>query len=129
LRTRAEDARARDWMLRHVLAARGGHAAVAPHGGRALTIGSGDMGASWKDRERAAEELYFSKSDAAALASLAEKMRAHAAPSVEKVTMEKEALAAIFDKHGVKATSGLLDDVRSPSFAQKAACGRGVVLA
>jgi pyrroline-5-carboxylate reductase len=75
-------------------------------------ISGGSMGSSWKERERAAEELYFSKRDAEALADLARKMHAQATPSAEKVAKDKDALAALFDKYGVKASDELLDEVR-----------------
>lgn len=40
-------------------------------------IGGGSMGSAWKDRERAAEEMYFSKEDAATLSKLAKKLQMH----------------------------------------------------
>lgn len=100
-------------MLRHNAL----KAATAVRTSRASTvramsgISGGDMGSSWKDRERAAEELYFNKADAVALAKLAEKLHAHAAPPAEKIRFEKEALTALLQKHGVEATPELLDDV------------------
>lgn len=75
-------------------------------------IGDGSMGGSWQKRERAAEQAYFSKQDADALAALAKKMHAHSTPTPEKVTKEKHALATLFDKHGVKAPDALLEEVR-----------------
>jgi hypothetical protein len=42
---------------------------------RSLTgIAEGSMGSSWKNRERAAEEIYFNKEDAATLSKLAAKL-------------------------------------------------------
>jgi hypothetical protein len=42
---------------------------------RSLTgIADGSMGSSWKNRERAAEEIYFNKEDAATLSKLAAKL-------------------------------------------------------
>lgn len=40
-------------------------------------ISGGSMGSAWKERERAAEELYFSKEDAATLSKLAKKLEMH----------------------------------------------------
>lgn len=70
------------------------------------------MGSSWKDRESAAEGLYFNRADAEALAKLAAKMEAHhATPSAAKISKEKAKIAALLEKHGVEITDGMLDDV------------------
>lgn len=97
-------------LARVALAAR----AAAPAARRQMSgVSGGSMGRAWKDREHAAEELYFSKQDAEALAKLAQKMHGHAAPTPEKVAAEKAALAGVLEKHGVKATDTLLDEVRT----------------
>lgn len=74
-------------------------------------ISGGSMGGSWKDREHAAEEMYFSKADAAALSKLTEKLHAHHTPSVDVVSQEKAAVTAILAKHSVAISDGLIDDI------------------
>lgn len=95
-------------------AARAARAVGARLERRALSgVSDGSMGTAWKDREHAAENLYFSKQDAEALAALAKKMHVHATPSAEKLAAEKAALSNVLEKHGVKPTDSLLDEVRT----------------
>jgi hypothetical protein len=59
---------------------------------RSLTgISEGSMGSSWKSRERAAEEVYFNKEDAATLARLAAKL--HKVTEVSTLTAFRAAIS------------------------------------
>jgi hypothetical protein len=74
-------------------------------------IAGGGLGRRWQERETSQENMYFSKEDEVVLKRLAAKMARQIAPTEEQLAQEREALQGILQRHGVKTTPELIEDL------------------
>ncbi|KAF6000716.1 hypothetical protein F1559_002074 [Cyanidiococcus yangmingshanensis] len=74
-------------------------------------IAAGGLGRRWQERETSQENMYFSKEDELVLKRLAAKMARQIAPTAEQLAQEREAIQGILQRHGVKVTPDLVEDL------------------
>eukprot|EP00741_Cyanophora_paradoxa_P017431 tig00020965_g16840.t1 len=74
---------------------------------RAMTFEHGSR--SIKEREAAIENQYFNKEEERTLKNLLKKLSRPTEPAAVKA--EKDEIENIFKKHGVKASSSIIDDI------------------
>ncbi|CAG9463630.1 unnamed protein product [Pedinophyceae sp. YPF-701] len=84
---------------------------LVPAAGRFMSIEK-----TYKDRESAAENVYFSHEEHEALRKLAAKLKEQAAAkestkAVQVHAQEKHEAAQLLGKHGIKATDAALEDL------------------
>jgi len=74
-------------------------------------IAAGSLGRRWQERETSQENMYFSKEDELVLKRLAAKMARQVAPTEEQLAQEREAIQGVLQKHGIKTTPELVEEL------------------